>query len=56
MNRITEDTYKLWYENIAWMIDGAIEGEQKDIAQDILDYLQDEGAFTLIEDKEYRRR
>ena len=47
-NRICQDTWDLWVENIDYLIDNT---DRYKVADEILHYLQDEGAFTLIKEE-----
>lgn len=48
VNRITQDTWDLWWRNIMYLNDNADDPETA--ANDILNYLEGEGAFTLIKE------
>ena len=48
INRITRDTWEQWYKEIVDIIQN---NESDNAANSILNYLQDEGAFTLINDE-----
>ena len=50
MNRITKETWDLWYENIAWMC-FHFKQDSEQAAEEIMKYLAGEGAFELIEDE-----
>ena len=46
-NRICKDTWDSWEDNIDFLIDNT---DRDEVADAILQFLQDEGAFTLVED------
>ena len=48
INRITRDTWEQWYKEIVDIIQN---NESDNAANSILNYLKDEGAFTLIDDE-----
>lgn len=48
INRITHETRELWWDNIVYLIDNAKGSESA--AEDILEYLEGEGAFAVIDD------
>ena len=50
INRITKGTWDLWVENMAYLMRSADPDKQyEDIAEDIMQYLENEGAFDLVE-------
>ena len=48
INRITPDTWEQWKQEIAYHISVSERSNAVFTAEEILKYLQDEGAFTLI--------
>ena len=48
INRITRETWEQWYEEIIYIIQN---NESDNAANNILNYLQDEGAFTVVDDE-----
>ncbi len=51
-NFITKDTYDLWADNISYLISSADGKKDSDeIAESILEYLEGEGAFELLPEK-----
>lgn len=52
-NHITKDTYGTWLENIEYLITKGKRDNRfdEDITQQILDYLEEEGAFEVVEEE-----
>ena len=50
INRITKDTWELWQKEIAYHIRNEEKSNADFTAEEILKYLEDEGAFTLVEE------
>lgn len=48
MNEITKETYNAWYENIEWLCRN-FQSDSEKAAEEILNYLEAEGAFEVID-------
>ncbi len=53
VNFIAKETWELWKDNIAYLVrNGSQEGrDSDDISESVLEYLEGEGAFSIIEDE-----
>lgn len=47
-SQITQDTKELWWDNIRYIIENTKEAEKA--SEEILNYLEGEGAFEVVKD------